>query len=61
MVNEGWGFICVVGFWGWVLATVGFIFKGFPSGGVFNARPAALWGGIIALFFIIWIVGMTHA
>jgi len=61
MIHEGWGLICVVGFWGWALATVGFIFKGFPSGGVFKARPAALWGGIVVLFFIIWIVGMTHA
>ncbi|KAF0218285.1 MAG: hypothetical protein FD174_3038 [Geobacteraceae bacterium] len=61
MINEGWAFFCVIGFWGWVLATVGFILKAFPASGVFHTRSATLWGSSVVLFYVIWVMGMIHA
>lgn len=61
MINGTWAFFCVVGFWGWVLATVGFIVKAFPSAGVFRDRISLLWGGGVVLFYVLWVVSMVHA
>lgn len=61
MINEGWGFCCILGFWGWVLCTVAFITKSFPARGVFLARPAMAFGGAILVFYCLWIVAMVNA
>lgn len=61
MLNEGWALFCVMGFWGWVLVTVGFILKAFPARGKFCSKAAALWGGGVVLFYFVWVVGMINA
>lgn len=60
MMHEGWAIICVVGFWGWVLAAIGFILKAFPAR-VFSGKAAVIWGGVCIFFYIAWFVGMLHA
>ena len=59
MIHEGWAFVCVLGFWGWILATVGFILKAFPSR-MFTGKAAAIWGGASLSFYFLWFVGMLN-
>ena len=61
MINEQWALVTVIGFWGWVLATVWFIFRVFPARHIFVKRNALRCGGVILLFFIIWLLGMLNA
>lgn len=37
------------------------IVKAFPKRGTMNGKAAAGWGGAMAVFFTIWIVGMMLA
>lgn len=59
-MNELWAFFCILSFWGWSLATIGFIVKAFPTTGVFRHRPAFIWGGGVLLFYSLWIVSMVN-
>jgi hypothetical protein len=61
MINEPWAVLTIIGFWGWVLCSVGFIFKVFPGNRGFNSQAAVRWGVTIVLFFSIWIFGMLKA
>ena len=61
MINEGWAVLCLVGFWGWVAATVGMTLASFPVQGEFARRPACLWGSAVLTFFALWIVSMLQA
>ncbi|SNB45271.1 hypothetical protein [Geobacter sp. DSM 9736] len=61
MIHEGWAFVCVTCFWGWIVATAGFIIKSFSGRDTFNGRPAALWGTIIVLFYCLWVTGMLNS
>ena len=61
MISEGWALICMAGFYGWILSTLGFILKAFPVKGTFRGRPAALWGGAIIIFYTMWLTGMYNA
>ncbi|HEX9078433.1 MAG TPA: hypothetical protein VF795_02515 [Desulfuromonadaceae bacterium] len=60
-MNEFWSVVVVAGLLGWVGAALGFIFKAFPGRGQFLARPALIWGGVLAASYAVWIVGMLHA
>ncbi len=61
MMHEGWAIACVVGFWGWVLATVGFILKSFTSAGSFSGKVSTKWGGAVIIFYLVWFLGMLNA
>lgn len=60
-VNEAWAFLVVVGFWGWVLCTVGLIIKGFPQRDVFARKTARWWGSAVIFFYSLWVMGMMNA
>lgn len=61
MINEGWAFFCIIGFWGWVLCTMGFIVKSFPTRDAFRGSAALRWGGAVVAFYALWIAGMLNA
>jgi hypothetical protein len=61
MPSTLWSVICLGGFWGFVLATLGFIKKGFPARGVFDRAASLKWGGVLLFCFVVWVVGMAHA
>jgi len=61
MISEAWALVCLAGFYGWILSTIGFIFKSFPVKGVFHGKSAAGWGGSVVIFYIIWLAGMFNA
>lgn len=61
MMHEPWAFICEIGFWGWVLATVGFILKAFPRRDVMRKGLALQWGVSILVFYAVWIAGMVNS
>lgn len=60
-VNEMWGMLVVVGFWGWVLCTIGFIIKAFPHRNIFARAAATRWGGGLLFFYCLWVMGMMNA
>lgn len=61
MINEGFAFLTVVSFLGWVIATIFFIFKAFNEKGEFFAKKAIKIGIIIIIFYAFWIIGMLNA
>lgn len=53
--------LAVASFWCWV-ATLGiFIARAFPKSRGFDARQAALWGGLALFFAACWALGFTRA
>ncbi len=61
MINEGFAFLTVISFLGWVGFTILFIFKAFGPKGEFYPRMAIRIGCLIAIFYALWIVGMLKA
>jgi len=61
MIHEGWALLCEFGLWGWVAAAVGLILHAFPRRDAMEKGPAALWGGALLLFYVVWCVGMLNA
>ncbi len=61
MISEIWSLICEVALWGWVGAAIFLIIYSFPTRGKFSKRPAMVWGGLLMLFYVFWIVGMIMA
>jgi hypothetical protein len=59
MPNEWIGVLIELMLWGWIIATVGFIYFSFPRRGVFLAATAFRWGGGALLFFAAWVAAMT--
>jgi hypothetical protein len=51
----------LAGLVGWLIAALIFIFRVFPSRGEFTARPAIIWGAVLSLSYLLWIVGMLNA
>lgn len=49
-----------LGFLGWVGGTIGFLWYALTEQGL-SGRRGLLWGGGIAVFFVLWIVGMLLA
>jgi len=61
MINEQWAALAIVGFWGWVFCSIGFIWGGFPRQSIFVSRTAIRWGSGILVFFALWFCGMINA
>lgn len=61
MLHEGWAIGCQIGLWGWIASTVAFIVTAFPARGQFELKAALWWGGALAFFFTLWILGMAQA
>jgi tetratricopeptide (TPR) repeat protein len=56
-----WSIFLEVGFIGWIGCAIGFIFRVFTGEKGFDVRRALLWGGLIIIFYALWIVGMMRA
>ena len=54
----GWSILLEIGFLGWVGATVGLLWYVVDEAGNFAQRQGLLWGGLIAIFFALWLIGM---
>jgi hypothetical protein len=61
MNNEFWAIVAISAFWAWVLSSIGFIFKAFPRKQFFDSRSAVIWGGVLAISFCTWLIGMLNA
>lgn len=59
-MNVFWGVVTEIGFWGWCLATVGFLLTAFPARFVFSRTQATRWGIPLLLFYVVWVVGMLN-
>lgn len=60
-MGEAWGIVTIVGFAGWLTAALTFLFTSFPERGRFEKRPAMVWGGVLAVFYAVWIAGLLNA
>jgi hypothetical protein len=60
MLNEWWGVVCEIGFWGWISSAIGLTLTAFPSGSVFDAERARWWGIPLVILYLIWIAGMLN-
>lgn len=60
-MNEAWGVVTIIGLLGWISSAIFFIFKALPESGRFEKRPALVFGGILAIFYALWIAGMLNA
>jgi len=54
----GWSILVVIGFLGWVSATIGLIWYVMDEAGNFARRQGVLWGSLMALFFALWLISM---
>jgi len=54
----GWSILLEIGFLGWVGATIGLIWYVVDEAGNLARRQGLLWGGLIAVFFTLWLIGM---
>ena len=60
-MNMAWSIVAQVGFWGWLVTTIGFILTVFPHRGVFLGTAAIRWGIPLFLSYVVWVVGMLKA
>ena len=60
-MNEMWAIVTIIGFGGWLSATLLFLFRSFPERGRFEKRPAMVWGAVLVVFYAVWIAGMLNA
>jgi hypothetical protein len=60
-MNNMWAAVVEIGFLGWVGSAVGFIFRALDRDGKFIGRKALFWGGTLAVFYTLWIIGMLSA
>jgi hypothetical protein len=61
MTSEAWSVIAIIMFWGWVASCLLFIFKAFPRLGVFQSRPALIWGVASVLCASLWMIALRLA
>lgn len=59
--HTGWVIFAQIGFWGWLLAVLGWIWKGFDAQGKMYWKPSLPWISGIIVFFSFWILGLVHA
>ena len=59
--RTGWALLVQLGFWGWILSTVGWIWKGFDREGRMRIQPALPWICALTGFFALWVVGLIRA
>lgn len=60
-LDQGGVILTEIGFLGWIVTTIGFIWYGFGDNGGWIWRRCLLWGSSIAIFFTTWIIGMMLA
>jgi predicted membrane-bound spermidine synthase len=58
VIAEAWSVIAIIMFWGWVASSLLFIFKAFPRLGVFQSRPALVWGAVSVLCATVWMIAL---
>ena len=56
-----WSLILEIGFIGWIMCTIIFIFRVFVGEKGFHNKKALFWGSFIILFYAMWIIGMMKA
>lgn len=61
MSNDVWSIVVVLGLVGWVGSTILCLFRAFPERNRCDLAAASRWSLGVALFFILWIVGMLNA
>jgi hypothetical protein len=61
VINENWALLCEIGFWCWVLSITGLLCLTFTRENHLDKKNALLWGTLSAIFFALWIFGMTRA
>lgn len=59
--SPGWSIILEIGFWGWIAGTLIFILKAFNSEHKIIMKRGLFWGGVVILFYALWIIGMINA
>lgn len=57
----GWVVLALLGFFGWVGAAVGFLYRAVSPEDRLLGRPAILWGAGILVGLVGWLVGLTQA
>jgi hypothetical protein len=57
----GWSVATEVGFFGWVISALVFIFTFLRKGGGLARGKALFWGGCILVFYALWVIGMVRA
>lgn len=61
MSDNAWSMVILAGLAGWIVSTIIFIFRAFPSRGVFVVQQARIWGVALLASFGIWILGLINA
>ena len=61
MSKEFWSVVAVSSFWCWVASCLFFIFKSFPRLGVFQSKPALIWGGTAVACAGLWMLALRLA
>ena len=61
MSTELWSVIAVTMFWCWVTSSLLFMFKAFPRLGVFQSKPALIWGGTSVVCASLWMIALRLA
>lgn len=56
-----WVWVVEIGFLGWILSVLGWIWKGFTPEGAMLFRRSIPWMASVVLFFALWIVGLMRA
>lgn len=59
--SVGWTIVLLIGFFGWIGSTVGFIFQGITRENRLNKKRALMWGLLIVVFYAMWIAGLYFA
>lgn len=59
--SVGWSLIVIIGFFGWIGSTIGFIFRGITKDNRLNTKVALRWGIFIVLFYVLWVIGLYFA
>jgi len=57
----GWAAATEIGFFGWVISALVFIFTFVRKGGGLAMGKALFWGGCILIFYVLWVIGMVRA
>ena len=57
----GWSVVVEVGFFGWVIAVIGLIWRIRDQEGIWSPRQGILWGSGAVICFAVWIIGMIFA
>lgn len=59
--SVGWSVLAVLGFLGWVSAAFVFIYRAITPEDQLLNRPALIWGGVILVCLLLWLLGLSQA